>query len=146
MDLGILRFSFTVSITWVKTYLWEAEQSSRSFCEGPKFRELPRPHIAHRLISRGPHRTMVPSVPFELERNHEDCFHQSGYYWANNVQKAQTHLCYNIDKMSDYASKELKTSRSDLQPVSSFRLLHTPCLKALCSPHRRWAFQGGLSF
>lgn len=32
------------------------------------------------------------------------CFHQSDYYWANNVLEVQIHLCDKIDKMSDYAS------------------------------------------
>lgn len=32
------------------------------------------------------------------------CFHQLAYYWTNNIPTIQIHLCYKIDKISDYTS------------------------------------------
>lgn len=55
---------------------------------------------------RGPAQTgtVGPFVLSKLGKNHKDCAHQSGYYWADDIQKVQTHLCDEVDKMSDGAS------------------------------------------
>lgn len=57
-------------------------------------------------------------------------FHQSGYYWTNNVQKIQVHLCYEIDKRS-YCASRLKSEnlRFLAGPGSAAPPCTDPCLQ-----------------
>ena len=108
MALGLLRLSSPkFSITWVKNHLWGALQSPRCFCEAAEVQgevQLPRSFPSHHGAPRGEQDSSCSLWTWKKPQGL--CFHQSGYSWANNVQKAQAHLCYKIDKMSGYASAE----------------------------------------
>lgn len=89
---------------------------------------------------RGPAQTgtVGPFVLSELGKNHKDCAHQSGYYWADDIQKVQTHLCDEVDVRWCLWTEGLAMARPSLRP----RRQH-PCSRARRACRRRAVTPGG---